>query len=111
MNQDVGAFEQFAQHFASLGTLQVGDHAALVGVEVDENAALFGIGLILGEGTPAARQIARGRFDFDYIRADIGEHLRAVSGGNALSAFDDFNRREWRWPLVIHYDISLVPVG
>jgi hypothetical protein len=94
MKQHVGAFEHARQDLAALGALEVGDDAAFVRIEVDEQAALLGVGLTLRKGSAPARYVAPGRLDLDDIRAEVGEHLGSESRRHALAAFNNLDRIE-----------------
>ena len=69
---------------AAVVGVDVEGDALLVAVEVDEEAGLFGVGDVAGEGAEAARVVARRRLDLDDLRAEVGEQLRAVRPGDAL---------------------------
>ena len=49
---------QTLRYALALGVLQVEGDAALVGVEVQEEAALLDMGLVMGEGAKAPRRVA-----------------------------------------------------
>src|SRR6516225_3254268 len=94
MNQDVGFLEQVSEKIASLRTAQVGRHATLVGIKVNEKPALFGIGLVIGKWAATSRQITAGRLDLDHFRTEVGNHLSAERRRHPLAAFDHSESRE-----------------
>src|SRR5207237_853430 len=104
-------FEQTSKQLASFGSAEVGRHAALVGVEIDEQTALFGIGPIVGKRTAATREVAGRRLDLDNFRAQVSYHLAAVGGRDTLAAFDDPNCAETTRVFCCTHRITLLRLG
>ena len=88
-DEDVGVGEQFAEDDAAALRLDVKRQALLVGVEVEEEAALVGVGDVAREGAEAAGVVALRRLDLDDLRAEVGEEARGVGAGDALGEVDD----------------------
>ena len=61
---------------------------ALVRVKAQEQSAVFRVGNIARKRPAAARQIAVGRLDLDYLGAEVGEQARGKGCRNSLTAFD-----------------------
>ena len=85
LDQDVGFLYQFVEDEAAGGYLQIERDAPLVGVEVEEETALFVVGVVFVEGpeTPG-RVSAIGSFDLDDVCAVVGHELGAVGPGDVL---------------------------
>ena len=58
--------------------VRIEDDRFLVGVEVEEEAGGFEVGLVVGEGAELPRGVAAAGFDFDHARAEVGEQLGRV---------------------------------
>jgi hypothetical protein len=58
------------------------------GVEVKEECAALGMGLIVWERAALARRVSPRSFDFDDFGAEVGEELGAVGRSDILSEFE-----------------------
>ncbi|MYE32798.1 MAG: hypothetical protein F4X80_09155 [Chloroflexi bacterium] len=88
-DEHVGTREQAEHSRAAVVGGEVGGHAALVGVEVEEEAAALRVRLAVAERAHAAGVVPFGRFDLDHVGAEVGEELAAVRAGHPLREFDD----------------------
>ena len=87
MDQEVGAGQQVIQFTALARVIQIQRYAALVGVEIQKQAAVFGILDILWKGAATPGYVALGRLHLDYVGAQHDHQLGAEGGRDALSAF------------------------
>ena len=94
MDQNVGAGQKLLELFALRHQLQIKHDAALVGVEIAEQAALFGVRHAARKWAAPPGNVALGRLDLDYISAQGSHHLGAECGRHALSGFEYANTRE-----------------
>ena len=74
-----------------LGLAQIQRHALFIGVQVQKQTALFGMRGIAGKGTTLAGNVTARRFDFDHIRAKVGQQLAGIGGRNHIAALNDGN--------------------
>src|SRR5207244_1108738 len=76
---------------------EIEGNAALVGVEIEKEAALLGMGDVARKGAARARRVAlSGRLDLDHRRAEIREELRGIGGGHAAPHLEDVELVEGR---------------
>ena len=89
LDEDVGFGKQLLEQRTAGVRLEVECHALLAGVEVEEEAALFRMGLVVREGAELPRDVTRGRFDLDYLGSEAGEEFGAVRPGDPLGEIDN----------------------
>src|SRR6185295_8344009 len=89
--EDVDLLHQLAEDLAAVVALQIERDAALVRVEQQEVVRIDA--LLLGQQPPTLLAHLR-RFDFDDVRAEPGEHLRARRAGFELRQVEDFHTRK-----------------
>ena len=68
---------------------QVNGDAALVGVQMQEQSALFWMAGIAWERANPARAVSVGRFDLDNVRAEIGQKFGAIGAGDIVGEIED----------------------
>ena len=94
VNEDVGLRDELFEQIETLGPCDIERDAELVGIEVEEQTALFGMRLAAGKRTAHARMVANaGPFDLDDFGAHIGHQLRRIRRRRHLTDFDDFEAR------------------
>ena len=72
-----------------LRIVEVGDHAALAGVQVVEHAALLGVGLATGERAHRPGGVPPRRLQLDYLCAEVGEEAGAERGRDGRAQLHD----------------------
>ena len=87
MDEEVGPGDS-AEEGGPIGDGVEGD-TTLIGIQIEKETALFGVGLMLGEGSTAAGLIATGRLDFDDVGTEIGEEFGGVRGGDQIAHFEN----------------------
>src|SRR5712692_10559770 len=91
VNQNVGLRNHPLENRETLGPRNVERDAEFVGVEIEKQAALLGMGRVTGKGPTCARTVAdTGAFHLDHFGAHIGHQLGRVWRRNHLADFDDF---------------------
>ncbi|MNT78119.1 hypothetical protein D3C72_2173270 [compost metagenome] len=81
------------QQLLARGLRQVQRHAFLVAVHADEVG-----GRLAQEGRPpAARLVAAGRFDLEYVGAVVRQDLRAVGPAQHAGQVDHLAARQGAW--------------
>ena len=93
-DDDVGPGGEAGDDAGGGGVFEVDDDAALVGIEVEEEGAFFGVRFVVGEGAEAAGAVAGGGLDFDGISAVVGEEFGAVGAGDVMGEVEDFEAGE-----------------
>ena len=76
--------------FAAWLSGEVQGYAALVGVQVEEQAAFFGMGNVAGEGACSSGHISdSGPFHLDDVGPLVGHQLGAIGAGQVLGEVQD----------------------
>ncbi len=96
IEQQVGACEQRANLLHAGRLVEIGRHAALIGVQPAEIAALAPSIAGIDQQRNLARGIAAGWFDLDDFGAEIGEQLAAIAERVARANFHDAQFRQWQ---------------
>ena len=78
LQHDVGLRGEAEEEVESVVVGEVERERALVGVVVPPEEGALRPGQVVEEGADSARRVARGRLDFDHIRAQIGQQLAGV---------------------------------
>jgi hypothetical protein len=68
--------------------MKVQRDSPLVGVQVQEQAAVFGVGNIAGKWTAPPRQVALWRLDLDHLGAEVRQQTRSEGCRYSLAAFN-----------------------
>jgi hypothetical protein len=96
---------------ATGGGLRVEGDAALVGVEVEEEAALLGIGHIMQKRAVPPRSVAGQRpLNLDRLGAQVREELPALGSGDQVAVLEDldvFQRLFRHLPLAVFSDVNI----
>jgi peptide chain release factor subunit 1 len=88
--EGIGFAEEGAEEGGGRGRGKAKGEAALLGVEVSEEEAPAGAGLLSSEGRGHSSPIAIGKgLHFDDIRAKIGQELSCEGRGNLFAKLDD----------------------
>jgi hypothetical protein len=88
MNQNVGAIEQRTEQIPIAALLQVQHGAAFVGIEIEKQTAMFGVGNIVEKRTAPAHDIAARRLDLDDVGAEISKQFGCPRRRYALAILD-----------------------
>ena len=85
LDHHVGLGRQLAGQSAAVPTFQVQRDRSLVGVEMEEGAALFPVRLVLRKRTDVAGAVTRSRtLDLDHVGPVVRQQLRAVRPGDVV---------------------------
>ena len=84
VDQEVGAHEQIVEAAAVRSVMQIQRHAALVGVEVQKQAAEIRIVRVIEKRAAPAGDVALPRLDLDYVGAQQRERLGGKRRGHPL---------------------------
>ncbi len=105
LDQHIGVARQLADALAAGRLVQVGDDRALVGVQVEMQAAGLGVRLAARERPEPAHRIARRRLDLQHLRAEVRQQLRAVISGHRGGEIEHpyIAQRCHRSPLVLAF--------
>ena len=96
MDQDVGVGDNAIQQVHPLGLEDVQRYAEFVGIQVEEQAALFGMGFVFGIRTAPAGAVADTRtLDLNHVGAEVSKQFGGVGRGGQLADFNNFNARKW----------------
>ncbi len=91
VNQNVGLRNHPLENRETFRARNVERDAEFVGVEIEKQAALLGMGRVAGERSARACAVAdTGAFHLDHLGAHIGHQLGRVWRRNHLANFDDF---------------------
>ena len=90
-HQRIGVGEQLQQDGAPGFRFEIEGDAALAAVEIEERQALFGVWFVVVKGRQPAGRVAAGPFNFEDVRAEIGQQFGGVGAGDVVSQVDDLD--------------------
>ena len=91
-DQNVGPLGEGLQQASAARGFQVQGDATLVAVEVEKQAAVFGVGQVFKEGADAPGAVSdTGPFDLNDVGSVVGEELGAVWPCHVVSKVEDFD--------------------
>ena len=96
LEYEIGAGDEFLDSLGSVRIREIEYQAALVGVQVAEEAGGFGVRHVVRKGSPGPQPVARGRLELDDIRAELGEQLSAIGRGDLMAEFENPQSAECR---------------
>jgi len=91
LNQNVGVPDQIEERRPAAVRLEVEGHSPFIRVQVEEQAALFRMWFVSGEGTHPPGWVAAGPLDLDHVRPVVGQQLGAIGTGDMLGQVDDLD--------------------
>ena len=94
VDQDVGPIDQPVELRATLRRIRVETHAALVGVQREEEPAALRIDRASGERAAASRDVSRRRLDIHHVGPVVAEQPRSKGARDALPQLEDADLRE-----------------
>jgi len=94
LHQYVGVLDKAEEDVFAGGGMQVQGDPLLAGVEIQEQAAAFGVGLIVEERGQVPRRVTFRRLDLYHLGAEVGQQLGAVGAGYQLAQLDDLDPAE-----------------
>ena len=89
VNQHVGLLEKRAESGAVFAATEVQRDTALVGVQIEEDAACLGIRLVGSKRAATTQRIALGGFYLDDVGTEVREHLPGERGRHSFAVLDD----------------------
>ncbi len=89
VDHDIRLRDQLHQPLALAG--QVEDNAVFVGVEIQEQAALFGVGHAVRKRAALPDHVPAGLFDLDDLGAEIGHQLGSIGRRHHVSQLNDLH--------------------